>query len=105
MVSGRSEAILVVTAVFLGISQVTVLLRFYVRIRIVRSFGADDWIMLVAMVSCAQTSTLIDQTMLIDRGFSTLDSEFAASLERRMAWDRRWPILPIVRITIGGQCW
>lgn len=50
MVSGRSQAILATAAVFLGISQITVLLRFYVRLRIVRSFGVDDWIMLAAMV-------------------------------------------------------
>ncbi|PLB48610.1 hypothetical protein P170DRAFT_382888 [Aspergillus steynii IBT 23096] len=50
MVSGRSEAILVTTAVILGISQFTVFLRFYVRLRLVRSFGTDDWIMLIASI-------------------------------------------------------
>ncbi|KAA8645154.1 hypothetical protein EYZ11_009628 [Aspergillus tanneri] len=50
MVYGRSEAILTATAVFLGISLVAVILRCFVRLRIVKAFGADDYIMVVAMI-------------------------------------------------------
>lgn len=51
MVTDKSEAITVVTSVFFGVSLVTVLLRCFVRLRIVRAFGWDDKLMLVAMVS------------------------------------------------------
>lgn len=50
----RSNAILTVTAVFLAISLVSVGLRCFVRTRIVRAFGWDDRVMLVAMVSAAK---------------------------------------------------
>ncbi|KAJ5698844.1 hypothetical protein N7462_000849 [Penicillium macrosclerotiorum] len=46
----RSNAILTVTAVFLGISLFSVLLRCFVRTRVVRAFGWDDIMMLLAMV-------------------------------------------------------
>ncbi|KAJ5085074.1 hypothetical protein N7532_009845 [Penicillium argentinense] len=45
----RSKAILVVTSVFLAISLVSVCLRIFVRTRVVRAFGWDDIIMVVAM--------------------------------------------------------
>ncbi len=51
----RSNAILIVTAVFLGISLTSVLLRCFVRTRVVRAFGLDDIIMLLAMVGCLHT--------------------------------------------------
>lgn len=44
-----SEAIVAVTAVFLAISLLTVSLRCYVRLRVVRAFGWDDGFMVVAM--------------------------------------------------------
>ncbi|OGE50996.1 hypothetical protein PENARI_c015G08684 [Penicillium arizonense] len=47
--ASRSRAILVVTSVFLGISLVSVALRIFVRTRIVRAFGWDDSIMVLAM--------------------------------------------------------
>lgn len=51
MVSGRSEAITIVTSVFFGVSLITVLLRCFVRLRVVRAFGWDDGLMVFAMVS------------------------------------------------------
>ncbi|CAG8191602.1 unnamed protein product [Penicillium olsonii] len=45
----RSKAILIVTSVFLGISLLSVILRCVVRTRIVRAFGWDDGVMLLAM--------------------------------------------------------
>lgn len=47
----RSKAILIVASVFLGISAVSVILRCFVRTRIVRAFGWDDTVMVLAMVS------------------------------------------------------
>jgi uncharacterized membrane protein YqjE len=49
----RSQAILVVTVVFLVISLISVILRTFVRTRIVRAFGWDDTAMLIAMVRLA----------------------------------------------------
>lgn len=46
----RNKAILIVTCVFLAISLVSVILRCFVRTRIVRAFGWDDGVMVVAMV-------------------------------------------------------
>ncbi|ODM21332.1 hypothetical protein SI65_02175 [Aspergillus cristatus] len=50
MVSGRSEIITIVTAVFFAISLTTVLLRCFVRLRVVRAFGWDDTLMVIAMI-------------------------------------------------------
>ncbi|PLB33190.1 ion-transporting P-type ATPase SPF1 [Aspergillus candidus] len=47
--SGRSESIFVVTVVFLGVSFITVCLRCFVRLRLVRAFGWDDTLMVAAM--------------------------------------------------------
>ncbi|GIJ98164.1 hypothetical protein Aspvir_000279 [Aspergillus viridinutans] len=49
MLNGRSEAIVTATSVFLALSLVTVCLRCFVRARIVRAFGLDDWAMVAAM--------------------------------------------------------
>lgn len=54
---GRSKAILVTTSVFLAISLVSVGLRCFVRTRVVRAFGWDDNVMLLAMVSEAGCHT------------------------------------------------
>ncbi|KAE8135039.1 hypothetical protein BDV38DRAFT_273083 [Aspergillus pseudotamarii] len=51
MGDGNSDAIIIVTAVFLGLSLVTVCLRCFVRLRIVRAFGCDDALIVTAMVS------------------------------------------------------
>lgn len=47
---GRSEPIFVVTVVFLGLSFISVCLRCFVRLRLVRAFGWDDALMVLAMV-------------------------------------------------------
>ncbi|RHZ58345.1 hypothetical protein CDV55_102358 [Aspergillus turcosus] len=49
MVSGRSEAIAVVTAVFLGLSLITGSLRCFVRFRLTHAAGCDDYMMVAAM--------------------------------------------------------
>lgn len=43
-----------------GVAAVVVLLRIYVRVRVVRSFGTDDWTMVLAIVSFL--ITLIEPT-------------------------------------------
>ncbi|KAB8215113.1 hypothetical protein BDV33DRAFT_195535 [Aspergillus novoparasiticus] len=49
MLVGRSKSIFVVTLIFLCISLTTVALRCYVRLRLVRRFGWDDALMVLAM--------------------------------------------------------
>ncbi|KAE8323911.1 hypothetical protein BDV39DRAFT_195550 [Aspergillus sergii] len=49
MLVGRSKSIFVVTLIFLCISLTTVALRCYVRLRLVKSFGWDDALMVLAM--------------------------------------------------------
>ena len=51
-------------ATFVSIACVTVILRCYVRLRIVRSFGWDDGVMVAAMVcfsTCALFSVVADE--------------------------------------------
>ncbi|KAK2757687.1 hypothetical protein FQN54_004656 [Arachnomyces sp. PD_36] len=50
MVDGKSETILITTAIFVTISLIAVCLRCFVRIRITRAFGWDDGFMVFAMV-------------------------------------------------------
>ena len=47
---GRSEQIFVVTIIFLGISFISVCLRCFVRLKLVKAFGWDDIFMVFAMV-------------------------------------------------------
>ncbi|KAE8154884.1 hypothetical protein BDV25DRAFT_170995 [Aspergillus avenaceus] len=49
MAGDKSEAIIVITSVFLALSLITVALRCYVRLYLIRAFGADDWTMVLAM--------------------------------------------------------
>lgn len=53
MVDGKSETILVTTAIFVSISFIAVCLRCFVRLRIMKVFGWDDGFMVLAMVSPA----------------------------------------------------
>lgn len=51
--TGRSDAIFIVTVVTLCISFVAVCLRCYVRLALVKAFGWDDGVMVFAMVEFA----------------------------------------------------
>jgi hypothetical protein len=46
----NSPQILAITGTFFAAAAIVVLLRCYVRIRVLRVFGIDDWVMLGAMV-------------------------------------------------------
>ncbi|KAJ5153451.1 uncharacterized protein N7482_009929 [Penicillium canariense] len=46
---GRSKTIVIVTTIFLGISFITVCLRCFVRLKLVKAFGWDDALMVFAM--------------------------------------------------------
>ena len=47
----KSYTMLSISAVFMTISAVALILRVYVRGAMIRSFGWDDWLMLVTWVS------------------------------------------------------
>jgi hypothetical protein len=51
MGNGGSNAIIIITAVFFVFSLVTVCLRCFVRLKIVKCFGPDDALMVAAAVS------------------------------------------------------
>jgi hypothetical protein len=60
----RPAAVRGVAAAFLALSTIAVLLRCYVRLRIVKAFGWDDGIMILAMV-CPLTDCAWIVRMLI----------------------------------------
>jgi hypothetical protein len=80
--NSRSRAILIVTSIFLGLSLVSVILRCFVRTRIVRAFGWDDGVMVVAMVS--YTSSFRDQSLI--------STYTGAQLGLRDLWNHRMQI-------------
>jgi hypothetical protein len=45
--------LLIVLWTFFGLSTATVGLRCYVRLAIAKSFGIDDWFMIIGYVSCS----------------------------------------------------
>jgi hypothetical protein len=52
----KSYQMLTTSCVFLALSTITVIARIYVRAYMIRSFGWDDWLMLVTFVSpCLRT--------------------------------------------------
>jgi cation-transporting ATPase 13A1 len=56
---GRSLSIFVVTLVFLILSFISVALRCFVRLRLVRAFGWDDSLMVLAMVGIFLSGILV----------------------------------------------
>jgi hypothetical protein len=51
MVEDRGPRLRNITAIFLAFAVFSTALRCYVRARIVKWFGLDDWLMVVAVVS------------------------------------------------------
>jgi hypothetical protein len=47
----RGNALIITELSIVSVAILTLVARLYVRFRIVRTSGADDWVMLVAMVS------------------------------------------------------
>lgn len=62
----RSLSVKAVAASFMSVACVTVILRCYVRLRVVKSFGWDDAAMVLAMVCCGiyREPRLTDSGML-----------------------------------------
>ncbi|THY30216.1 hypothetical protein D6D01_03313 [Aureobasidium pullulans] len=55
----KSYDMLAISAVFLALSAITVILRVYVRGWMIRSFGWDDWLMMVTWALFAMTTSLL----------------------------------------------
>lgn len=60
----HGTSILINSAVFLGLAWVTVGLRFYTRVRIVRAIGWDDGSMLVTTVRSHTFSLCLDRALI-----------------------------------------
>lgn len=71
MGDGSSNAIIITTAVFFGVSLVTVCLRSFVRLKVVKSFGPDDALMIAAAVSIIEKSAceVLNHQTKMDAGF------------------------------------
>jgi hypothetical protein len=52
MVDNRGPELLAVCSLFVAMAFVSVALRCYVRLRLVKAFGWDDGFMVLALVSC-----------------------------------------------------
>lgn len=50
----RSGPMLVLNIIFMTVTTIVVALRVYCRVWIVRSFGADDYLMVVTYVRCSR---------------------------------------------------
>ncbi|KAI5204134.1 hypothetical protein E4T39_03808 [Aureobasidium subglaciale] len=55
----KSYEMLSISAVFLAVSAITVILRIYTRGWMIRSFGWDDWLMMVTWLLFAMTTSLL----------------------------------------------
>jgi hypothetical protein len=51
MAENRGPQLAAVMAVLLGLAWISMILRGYVRLRMLRSFGLDDWLAVAALVS------------------------------------------------------
>ena len=69
----------------LSLSILTVVLRVYVRTRIVKAFGWDDFFMVCALVSYGRSIEIIDESEIDHRSFSILCSQVAHSVASIMA--------------------
>ncbi|KAH7366586.1 hypothetical protein BKA66DRAFT_470539 [Pyrenochaeta sp. MPI-SDFR-AT-0127] len=62
----KSGSILATVATLFAVTTAVVLLRFYVRIRMVKTFGNDDWAMMFALLCCIVT--FVCTILRIDNG-------------------------------------
>lgn len=58
MVENRGPQLQAVCSTFVSLAFVSVLLRIYVRLRLVKAFGWDDWFMVLAMVRRANIQSM-----------------------------------------------
>jgi hypothetical protein len=63
----KSYSMLATSCVFLALSAITVIARVYVRGKMIRSFGWDDWLMIVTFVSARSRLVFMLELHLIGR--------------------------------------
>ncbi|KAL3478853.1 hypothetical protein BJX99DRAFT_256060 [Aspergillus californicus] len=83
---GRSLAIFVVAAVMVGLSIVAVLLRCFVRLFLVRAFGWDDSLMVIALVLFMALSSLCMVGPVAGIGHKLSDFTSVPGIQRAMMW-------------------
>jgi hypothetical protein len=64
-IPNRGPELLGVNVAFFTLAAISILLRCYVRIFMVKAFGVDDWLMLAASVCFAYTHIAMDACILI----------------------------------------
>lgn len=105
----RSNAILIVTSVFLAISLISVFLRIFVRTRVVRAFGWDDITMVLAMVgaSCYRNCGISAVKSFAHTVYRPLiwPSQFAVSSDRRMEWAGSCYTSKSIPTNSVARCW
>lgn len=85
---GPSLAIFIVSIVMMILSILTVSMRTFVRLHIVRAFGWDDSLMLLALVCSISNSKSRKETLLIGSPGVILDIK---RLQLRQRNERGWP--------------
>lgn len=83
----RGVDMFAVNVLFLVLTVPTVLLRCYVRAKIIRSFGWDDWLMIVAQV-CDKGTRYVNAMVSSDKCAGTLYFIFYLVILFYLLW--RW---------------
>lgn len=72
---GELNTIHIISIVFLILTWIAVVLRIYVRTRLIRAFGGDDWSILIAQafytITCVSSIVLVDVCRDVVHGKST----------------------------------
>ena len=58
--SSRGEQALIVSVVFTSLATCFVAMRMYTRIKLMRRVEANDWMVIVALVSCLTKQKVLD---------------------------------------------
>jgi hypothetical protein len=80
----NAPQLLAITGSFFSLAALAVVLRCYVRLRLLKIFGADDYVMLLAMVSASIMTTIVMMLISTTR-LSTRRHLLASSYELSMA--------------------
>lgn len=104
-IENRGPQLLAIDTAFLCAAVIANVLRCYVRIRMVRGFGADDWLMAIATVSDPKT-TARGTGILTSCRYHSSHTVLALLLELLTELDAIMPTFPSKilkkRRTVGG---
>lgn len=68
------RAMIIVASLFLTLATVSVLLRFYVRLRMLKSWGLDDWAMMITLLFYAAECSMLITIAKIEQSGLTLNN-------------------------------